>query len=156
MARKLVSEPTPVKDGPRSFAWGLPGEERDHVGLRRPGDLVEISVRRGEKLMSKTLTISGSAESFARAARQPIELAGAKVSDLPVDHPRSGAGVLVRESMRGTPAWRGGLRTGDVVTAVNRRPVASVSDVEHILEEPQGVLALQVLRGTDQLLVIIS
>jgi Do/DeqQ family serine protease len=129
---------------------------KNHVGLLRPGERVDLSVRRGGEHLSTTLEVSDAADFAKSLVQEPIQLAGAELSNLPTGHPQSGAGVLVRKSERGTRAWRGGLRAGDVVTAVNRQPIESVTDIEGVLSRHQKVLALEVLRGADELLVIIS
>jgi hypothetical protein len=50
-----------------------------------------------------------------------------------------------------SPAARAGLRPGDILTAVNRRAVASIMDVQHVLHHvpARGELPISWRRGTD-------
>ena len=45
------------------------------------------------------------------------------------------------------PAARAGIRAGDVVTAVNGRPVKSAGDLSAAMQKKQGTVALLVRRG---------
>jgi S1-C subfamily serine protease len=84
-------------------------------------------------------------------------LSGAQLSDIPRDDPAFGqvSGALVTQVEQGSRAFANGLRAGDIITAVNRRPVKSAADVEAVLAENSGSLALNVMRnGTEQFLIM--
>ena len=57
-----------------------------------------------------------------------------------------GKGVLVLEVMKDTPAARAGLRTGDVITRVDDRPVADSQDLVSALRGKEGRVTLRVVR----------
>ena len=59
---------------------------------------------------------------------------------------------LVVEKAAG-PAARAGIRAGDVVTAVNGRPVKSAGDLSAATQKTQGTVALLVRRGEATLFV---
>jgi serine protease Do len=50
-------------------------------------------------------------------------------------------------------AARAGIRTGDVVTAVNGKPVKSVNDLRAAAEKAKGTVALLVRRGEASIFV---
>ncbi len=57
--------------------------------------------------------------------------------------------VRIFEVMRGTPAERAGLKSGDLLTAANRQALASIDDLQRVMVlagEPE--VQLEVLRGT--------
>ncbi|MFO8012392.1 MAG: PDZ domain-containing protein [Phycisphaerae bacterium] len=59
---------------------------------------------------------------------------GVRIAELPEDAGRQvdvGAGVLVTGVVEGSPAEHVGLREGDVITHLSRRPVASPEDLVH-------------------------
>jgi serine protease Do/serine protease DegQ len=84
-------------------------------------------------------------------------LRGAAFSDIGVDSPLHGRieGVLVAEVERGGPAWRYGLRQGDVVVAVNRVRVRSVEELQAAVERSGRALMLKIQRGSGSVFVLI-
>jgi S1-C subfamily serine protease len=63
--------------------------------------------------------------------------------------------VVVTGVLPGTPAARAGLRQGDVLLEVNRRPVASTREFEDAYNKAQGnVLLLLHRRGATVFVVV--
>jgi S1-C subfamily serine protease len=58
------------------------------------------------------------------------------------------SGVYVQECLEETPAYKAGLRVGDVITSVGGTAVNTVGDVQAIVLSRlnQGAIAMQVLR----------
>jgi len=58
------------------------------------------------------------------------------------------AGMLVAEVVEGSPAEQAGLRAGDVITKMDRRPVRSMGDVWRVLDyvQPGEKLAVEFVR----------
>jgi serine protease Do len=50
-------------------------------------------------------------------------------------------------------AARAGIRAGDVVTAVNGKPVKSADELKAVAEKAKGTVALLVRRGDDSIFV---
>ena len=65
--------------------------------------------------------------------------------------PRDG-GVEVTAVEAGSPAAQRGLRAGDVITAINRRPVRSLSELNEIASSNR-ILFLLVQRGDRALML---
>jgi len=65
---------------------------------------------------------------------------------------RQGAG---RQRGSGQPAAQAGLRTGDVIVAVNRQPVRTVAELTRLLAETRGTIALDLFRGGARLLLVV-
>jgi Do/DeqQ family serine protease len=135
---------------------------RNEVGLVRAGESVEVTaIRDGERRTTRT-TVAADADVRAAAARaaDPASvslLAGATIMELPSDHPAYGRvqGVWVSAVAPGSAAARFGLRADDVITGVNRQPVASVADLTAALNRTDPPLALQVQReGRTQFLLV--
>ncbi len=126
---------------------------RNLVGLvERGAKLVVAYVRNGER---RTTSVEvGSLGTGQISGEQAVPaFAGARFIDIPEDHPAFGnvEGVLVAEAVPGSPAWRFGLRQGDILLAVNRKPVRSVAQLEKIAKGVDRVVALNVLRGSAEL-----
>ena len=129
---------------------------RNKVGLAMPGDDAEIVVIRDGKSMRFDVTLGSLADAGAGSDVAASSLAGARLGDLSRQHRLYGRidGVEVVEVDRGSPAWNLGLEPGDVILAVNRRPVASLREFEAAVAEgtPYSML-LQ--RGQRRLFVVV-
>jgi serine protease Do/serine protease DegQ len=113
---------------------------RNQIGLLAPGEPVELRVTRD----GQTRTISARIESVpsGRASgREAVpELAGAAVGDN-----EDGAVVVTVE--RGSPAWNHGLRPGDIIAGVNRRPVRTARELLAALSQASRPIVMNVVRG---------
>jgi serine protease DegQ len=77
--------------------------------------------------------------------------------DIPPEHPDYGEieGVLVVGVQPASRAALNGLQPEDVVLAVNRAPVTSVSELSQQLGEARSAIALTVLREGQRLFVVV-
>ena len=59
------------------------------------------------------------------------------------------SGVLVMQVMKGTPAEKAGIRSGDVITSVNQQPMNSAEQMQKLVEQTQvgQQLSLSLRRG---------
>ncbi|MGB1557113.1 MAG: PDZ domain-containing protein, partial [Oceanococcaceae bacterium] len=75
---------------------------------------------------------------------------GATLAELDSTHPLYGRvnGIMLKRVQGNTPAARAGLRPGDVISSVNRRPVATLEEFEQAARGTQGPLLLNVRRGS--------
>ncbi|MGX0876702.1 serine protease DegQ [Roseovarius sp. MBR-154] len=132
---------------------------RQRIGLRRPGDEVEIAyVRDGERLVTQVALADGGGPRLAERDRGESDaLAGVRLSPLDRNHPAWGAaeGVVVSEIAPGSRAAQAGLEAGDVITAVNRQRVGSIRDIDRALEDAPNAVALTVWRDGRTLLIVL-
>lgn len=132
---------------------------RKKVGLRRPDDEVEITyIRDGvRKTADVRLADGGTTSPATRDSIGGEALAGVQLAPLDRSHPAWGSieGVVVSEIAPGSRAARAGLEAGDVITAVNRQPVVTVRDVDRILRDTQGAIALTVVRDGRLMLIVL-
>lgn len=132
---------------------------RQEIGLRRPGDDVEIAyLREGERRIADVRLAGGEdAEDAPRATGALDALAGVRLAPLDRSHPGWGEidGVVVSEITPGSRAANAGLRPGDVITAINRQPVGSIRDIDRVLESASGAVALSVWREGRLTLVVL-
>jgi S1-C subfamily serine protease len=59
-------------------------------------------------------------------------------------------GLLVRGVEEGGPAGAAGIERGDLIVAVDGKPVARLDDVHDALDSDEGELRLTVVRGADE------
>jgi Do/DeqQ family serine protease len=128
------------------------------IATHRPGDAVTLTVRRHGKMRSLVAHVQVSPETPARdervlAGRQPLQ--GATVVNLsPAVADQYGLdpflkGVLLVRSGQGVAA-RAGFQPGDIVRAVNGRPVNTVAELAAALNAERG-WRITLQRGDQQI-----
>ena len=144
-----------VRDGNRRTAELTP-QIQSCLGLRCP-----ISVSSNGRCAtcrsasSSTTTVladaAGAAGSAARAAGSGVSLA--PVSDQLAAYFGVERGALVSSVATDSPAARAGLKAGDVITSMNGRTVADVSDVLEEVRRTDGgaSIAITVMRDKKEL-----
>ncbi len=135
---------------------------RNEIGLIRAGDSVEVTANRdGERRTTRATVAAETAGSAAGArAADPASvslLAGATIMELPSDHPAYGRvqGLWVSAVAAGSAAARFGLRADDIITGVNREPIASVAELTAALNRARPPIALQVQREGRSLFLLV-
>ncbi|MDH3350766.1 MAG: DegQ family serine endoprotease [Gammaproteobacteria bacterium] len=128
-----------IDDKPISDA----SELRNTIGLMGSGENVRIKYIRDGK--TKTATAKLGQQQVTRSAGTEIHpgLAGAQFASSSAS---STGGIEVTAVEPGSPAAQRGLRSGDVITAVNRRPVRDLPQLTEIARANR-ILFLLVQRG---------
>jgi serine protease Do/serine protease DegQ len=121
---------------------------RNRIGLAQVGSQVEIEYLRDRARKKVTMRIE-PAEANAEAEATPAPLQGAQFQD-------AAGNVVVSSIEEGSAAARSGLRAGDVIVAVNRKPVATVAQLAAALKEAGGAIALDLFRGGSKLFLVIG
>ncbi len=84
-------------------------------------------------------------------------LAGATVGPLTEASPLFGRieGVAVLKVARPSPAWRIGLRKGDIITEVNQQATPDVDTFRAALKADAAKLVIRLHRGAAQLFIVV-
>ena len=69
---------------------------------------------------------------------------------------KSGRGVLITEVQDDRPAAKAGLKAGDVITAVDGKPVENVSGLMTIITEKEGPVVLTIIRSQSEQSVTVN
>jgi S1-C subfamily serine protease len=130
-------------------------ELRARLGVVPVGDTVELQVERdGEKRTLKPQI--GAIETRASGGEAVQELAGAVFREVPVSGlPGRNRAVLVTAVKPESPAYRHGLRAGDLIVGVNARRVSSIKELTAALKI-RGGAQINVLRGDNMLTIPVS
>ncbi|MCV6638013.1 DegQ family serine endoprotease [Candidatus Albibeggiatoa sp. nov. NOAA] len=121
-------------------------DARNHIGLLRVGDRVRVTILRKGRILhlyaiiedpNKVASISG-----IDGGRLNRYLEGAILTD------RRGM-IEVKGVERDSIAWQIGLRKGDIVLALNRRPLTEVDDLAQGLSRKNSPYAIKIRRDDD-------
>ncbi len=129
---------------------------RATIGIKRRGDKIRLDVLRDGKRRSLVATLEERTETEQVGAESIHPgLAGADLGNYePGSGTFSGPGVQVIAVAAGSPAAQSGLRSNDIIIAVNRIRVRSVKELQELTKE-QSLFYLAVRRnGRDLLLQI--
>ncbi len=129
---------------------------RNAIGLLRVGEKVRLTVLRDGKTLQLTATVARPALSQLDGKDLHPYLAGAVLAEIPENSPLHGKieGVLVTEVAPGSPAWRSGLRKGDIIVSANRKPVANLEQFRQVVENSRSLL-LNIQRGNGALFLFL-
>lgn len=146
-------------------------EFRNHVADSPIGSKVNMTVIRNNKEVHLTIEIAEQPHGFGAAATPAPEIArqhvftgifsGVRVAEIPADHrpfmPESVTGVMITAMDPASPAAQA-LQPGDVIEEINRQPITSVAEYEHLARtlNPADQEMLFICRGKARLFVVIS
>lgn len=132
-----------------------PADLRARIGLMPVGERIEMTAIRD----GRPITLAARVEDLpVRLAEvHPKRVPGLTLRDLETEEQQAlGGGVLVAGVGRGSLAQRSGLRVGDIIVAINRVAVDSVATADQILKQRSSVIAINVVRGNEAMLIIVQ
>ena len=141
-------------DGQRIVSSGdLPA----YVGLRQPGEKVQLTVWRQGKSEQLTATLAsaddGKVQKTAQAAVEKGKLGLGLRPLTPQEQQQAGVqGGLLIGQVSG-PAAQAGVAAGDVLLSINNQPVGSIDNVQAAMAKAGKTVALLVMRGGDKIFV---
>ncbi len=130
---------------------------RNRIGLLPVGTAITFEFYREGKRQKLSTKVSSRKEFTAKAAPENLRLQGIKFRDLDADSPYYGVveGIMVSEIDQGSLAWRSGMRQGDIITSINREPVATAEQFFDRLSRYAGSLLLRIVRGNNAAFLVI-
>jgi serine protease Do/serine protease DegQ len=127
---------------------------RNTIGLLRVGDKLTLEILRNGKRQVINTSV-GEAMDLKEAAIPAAVVANAKLEGAQFAPAEDGRGVEVSDVKPQSPAARNGLRPGDVITAINRRPVRSMAEFQRAVKG-QDSLLVTLNRGPGTLFLVIK
>ena len=130
---------------------------RNQIGLVRIGEEVTMDIVRENKPIKLTARMNSIENS--KNANEPLNarLEGATFSEM-TDQKRSinkTGGVLVNKVEPNSSAWFYGLREGDIIESVNKRPVTDLKSFREALKT-QDMILLNVVRNSNSLFMLMQ
>ncbi|MES3000082.1 MAG: DegQ family serine endoprotease [Pseudomonadota bacterium] len=128
------------------------------LGLKSPGDRVQMEIWRQGRKVDLNAQLAGASEKVAKAENRPDAATGGKLGLAlrPLqDAEKRQSGIaegLVVEDVGGAAA-RAGIEAGDVILAVNGTVAKSVEQVRSVVAKSDKSVALLIQRGDDKIFV---
>jgi serine protease Do/serine protease DegQ len=129
---------------------------RNRVGLMRIGEDVKLDIMRDNHPVAISVVIAEPVLARLKGDDLHPRLAGAIFGQVSEIAPNRDQGVVVLEVESGSPAWRGGLRPGDVIASINRHQVVTLDDLKASLTPRVDALLLNIQRGDLALFIILK
>ncbi|MEM9835852.1 MAG: Do family serine endopeptidase [Bacteroidota bacterium] len=122
----------------------------EQLGRRRPGDEVTITLERNGAEMDKVVTLknqAGTTEAVtASTAPALYDRLGAEIGTVSEDGAKElniDGGVQIVRLRKGILTEQTRIREGFVITEIDGKPIADVNDLESILNNKEGAVALR-------------
>ncbi len=127
------------------------GQLRSRIGIKAIGEKVKLTLLRDGDKTQLTVKIGKPQFTVNSQSRLHSLLEGAQFENDP-----EGNGVVVTRLAPNSAAAYSGLRTGDLIVAVNRRRVYDLSTLSQALEHSKNSILLQINRGGGSLFLVIQ
>ena len=117
----------------------------EQIGKRRPGDKVDIELRRGDKSIKTNVTLqnrSGETTLLAKDSVDVAEVLGAKLKNVAQNtcmELEINGGVQVVEILSGGLLERCRVKEGYIITHINDRPVRSLEDLDRMTQKIKSI-----------------
>jgi S1-C subfamily serine protease len=121
----------------------------EQIGMRRPGDKVQVTVNREGKEMSYDVTLAnqkGSKKLVARDNQDILDAMGATFETLGKDKAKElgiDGGVVVKDLSSGILKSETGIQDGFIITGINKEKITSVDELRKALNHQKGGVMLE-------------
>jgi len=130
---------------------------RNHIGLLPVGEEITFEFYRDGKKQRLKATLASAGDFTVPSGAGNPRLEGITFKDIDAGSRYFGTieGVEIDEIDRNSPAWQSGLRPGDIITSVNRVPVANLKEFYEVVSKYNGSLLLRVVRGNSAAFLVL-
>lgn len=119
---------------------------RSYIGLRRIGERVVMEVLRDGEEIEVTAVITEPEMRNASGEKLNRKFAGVLLENFTPSRTGEPAGVLVKDIRRSSHAYDSGLRQGDIIISINRKPVLNLEQLRQAVSVDRSTLAVLVKR----------
>ena len=128
-------------------------ELRSRIATTEPGTKVKLGLLRDGKPQEVEVTLDKSTSSSASAEIIAPALQGATLSDGQLKD--GSKGIVIDNVEKESAAAQVGLHKDDVIIGINRDRVRSIAEMRKVLEGKPAVIALHVVRGNDNIYLLL-
>lgn len=125
---------------------------RNTIGLLQVGDVAELDVLRGEEHKTLQAVIGKQQREELPGDRLHSGLRGAVLATTPKDQIE---GILIEKMDQNSPAWRTGLRPGDVIISANRYRVRNLDEIKRVVK-PNAPLLINLQRNGEGFFLVLQ
>ncbi len=130
---------------------------RNTIGLLRVGQSIKLEILREGKARVLTAHVGEPHSNVTNGEKMSPHLAGAQLSNIEEGSPLFGkvSGVVISGVKQDSPAWRAGLRRGDVITSANQHSIHNIDDLGKAVGQSPSLL-INVRRGNGALFLYLQ
>lgn len=128
-------------------------ELRSRIATTEPGSKVKLGLLRNGKPLDVEVTLDKSTSATASAEMIAPQLQGASLSDGQLKDGTKG--IVISDVEKGSAAAQIGLHKDDVIIGINRQRTQSIADMRKVLETKPSVIALNVMRGEENIYLLL-
>ncbi|EBS0094247.1 TPA: serine endoprotease DegQ [Salmonella enterica] len=128
-------------------------ELRSRIATTEPGTKVKLGLLRDGKPLEVEVTLDSNTSSSASAEMITPALQGATLSDGQLKDGTKG--VKVDSVEKSSPAAQAGLQKDDVIIGVNRDRISSIAEMRKVMAAKPSIIALQVVRGNENIYLLL-
>jgi serine protease Do/serine protease DegQ len=116
-------------------------ELRGKIGSIGAGKEIKLTIIRNGKSQKFKVKLKQSPASNVAAANIHRMFEGAKL-----ENNSNNTGVIIADVAKNSPAELVGLKSGDLITAINRNRINNIAELRNYLKDKRGVFALNIIR----------
>ena len=131
---------------------------RNRIGLLPVGAKIKFKILRDGKEKEFDIIVDENTQVASGPNASNELLKGVTVGDIEQGNPYYGRveGIMVADVMRGSAAWRSGLRAQDVITSVNKMPIKNLQEFLKAIDKQNDSLLLRIIRGNNAAFLVLK
>ena len=132
---------------------------RNHMGLLRIGQSVDMKVLRDNKMLTLKATVAEQDKSkeTIKGEKLHAHLSGTELQNIQPSSKLYGRieGVIISDVEAGSPAAQTGLRRGDIITSANRKNIKNIAEFQTAIATNESLL-INIRRGNGSLFLFLQ
>ncbi|MDC3159981.1 Do family serine endopeptidase [Pseudomonadota bacterium] len=131
---------------------------RNQLGLIRPGAEVSFEYFRGQEMNKTKIKIARYQDALRMSTLKNDFFKNSSVVPIPSSSSDYGQidGVMISNLDKDSTIWASGLRTGDIISSVNKIPIGSVADFVSLVQTQNERILLKVHRNGSSAYVMVE
>ncbi len=131
---------------------------KNQLGLIRAGASVPIEYFRGKEINKTSIKIAYYKDALRMSGIKNDFFKNSSVGPIPSSSSDYGQidGIMILKLDKDSTVWSSGVRTGDIISSVNRIPVSSVADFVSLIQTQNERILLKVHRNGSSAFVLVE